>query len=72
MVKQSIDYPWSSYRATVGYYKTGEWLNVDWTLSQFSRQKKRGIEKYCEFVEEGTYNDLPLKELQGHSAVTNL
>ena len=27
-------------------------------MSQFGRQKKRAIEKYSEFVEEGIYNDL--------------
>jgi len=69
MVKQSIDYPWSRYRATVGYYEAGEWLDVDWTLSQFGRQKKRAIEKYSEFVEEGIYNDPPLNDLQGQLAL---
>jgi len=55
MVKQFIDYPWSRYRATVGYYKTGEWLNIYWTLSQFGRQKKRAIKKYSEFVSAGDW-----------------
>ena len=69
MVKQSIEYPWSSYRATVGYYQTGEWLDVEWTLSQFGRQKRRAIEKYSDFVEEGLYNDSPLNDLQGQLAL---
>jgi len=69
MVKQSIDYPWSRYRTTVGYYEAGEWLDVGWTLSQFGRQKKRAIEKYSEFVEEGIYNDPPLNDLQGPLAL---
>jgi len=65
MVKELIDYPWSSYRATVGYYKAGEWLDVDWVLSQFGKQKRRAIEKYCQFIEEGVTESSPLSDLQG-------
>ena len=69
MVNHSMDYPWSSYRATVGYYEAGEWLDTDWTLSHFGRQKKRAIEKYSEFIEEGAYNESPLNDLQGQLAL---
>ena len=69
MVKGIIDYPWSSYRATVGYYKAGEWLDVDWLLSQFGRQKKRAIEKFSQFVEDGIYKESPLNDLQGQLAL---
>lgn len=65
MVREPIGYPWSSYRAMVGYYKAGEWLEVDWMLSQFSKQKKRAIEKYRAFVIEGIGESSPLENLQG-------
>lgn len=69
IVRHSIDYPWSSYRATVGYYNASEWLDVNWTLSQFAKQKKKAIEKYSQFVEEGIYSDSPLNDLQGQLAL---
>ena len=65
MVTDLMDYPWSSYRATTGYYEAGEWLAVDWLLSQFSKQKKRAVEKYQQFVEEGIGQSSPLEQLQG-------
>jgi len=64
MVKQSIDYPWSSYRATIGYYETDEWLDKDWVLSQFGKQKKRAIEKYQSFIEDGIGEEKPWEQLQ--------
>jgi len=65
MVNDPYDYPWSSYRAMIGYYEAGEWLEVNWMLSQFSKQKKRAIDKYRTFVEEGIGNSSPLVNLQG-------
>ncbi len=60
MVSELMDYPWSSYRAMVGYFETGDWLAVDWMFSQFSKQKKRAIAKYQDFVEEGIGQSSPL------------
>jgi hypothetical protein len=65
MVGDLNDYAWSSYRAMIGYYETGEWLAVNWMLSQFSKQKKRAIEKYRQFVIEGVGESSPLDKLQG-------
>jgi putative transposase len=65
MINAPSDYPWSSYRASVGYYDTGEWLEVDWLLSQFSKQKKRALNKYRQFVDEGIGESSPLGNLQG-------
>jgi len=65
MISEPFDYPWSSYRATVGYYEAGEWLEVNWLLSQFSKQSQRAIEKYRQFVEEGIGESSPLDKLQG-------
>lgn len=65
MISQPIDYPWSSYRATMGYYETREWLEVDGILGQFGKQRKRAIEKYKDFVEEGIGESSPMAKLQG-------
>jgi len=65
VVSELMDYPWSSYRAMVGYFETGDWLAVNWMLSQFSKQKKRAIAKYQNFVEEGIGQSSPLEQLQG-------
>ena len=65
MLKELSDYPWSSYRGMIGYFEAGEWLAVDWVLSQFSKQKKRAVEKYKNFVEEGIGQSSPLENLQG-------
>ena len=71
MVDAPIDYPWSSYRATVGYYDNGEWLDVDWILRQFGKQRKRAIEKYKTFVQEGIGEESPLKKVQGQLILGN-
>jgi len=65
MVEDAGDYPWSSYRATTGYYPPPDWLNTAWVLSQFGRQRKRAIEKYRQFVDEGIGQSSPLEQLQG-------
>ena len=64
MVASAHDYPWSSYRATTGYYDTGEWLDTGWILSLFGKQKQRAREKYIGFVEDGIGQESPLDKLQ--------
>ncbi len=44
---------WSSYKAMVGKESAPSWLETDWILGQFSRQRKRAIEKYIDFVRAG-------------------
>ena len=53
MVKRLEAWPWSSYLATCGQASTPEWLQTDWTLVQFGRQRASAIRKYVEFVHEG-------------------
>ena len=53
MVKDISRWPWSSYSATVGATIAPQWLQADWVLSQFSKQRKRAIGKYKDFVREG-------------------
>ncbi len=45
MVKDAKDWPWSSYSVMTGKQDVPEWLETDWSLSQFSKQRKRAIAK---------------------------
>ncbi len=53
MVKHPKDWKWSSYRATAGLEKPEPWLEVDWILGQFGKERKRAHEAYKRFVEDG-------------------
>jgi hypothetical protein len=53
MVKDAKDWPWSSYLAMTGKQDVPEWLETNWLLSQFGRQRKRATTKYEDFVREG-------------------
>jgi len=53
MVKQAIDWPWSSYQAMVGKVPAPKWLAADGLLSQFSNKRKTAIKQYIQFVIEG-------------------
>ncbi len=55
----------------VGYSETEEWLEVDWILSQFSKQKKRAVDKYKQFVDDGIGDSSPLEKLQGQLVLGN-
>ncbi len=56
MVKRPRDWKWSSYRATAGQEKQEPWLEVDWVLGQFAKERKKAQEAYRRFVEEGMGN----------------
>jgi len=53
MVSSAIDWPWSSYAATVGKQVKPAWLNTDWVLAGFAQTKLKAIEFYKLFVNEG-------------------
>ena len=53
MVKNLDDWPWSSYMAMVGKHAAPDWLETDWLLSHFSKQRKRARSKYIDFVRAG-------------------
>jgi len=64
MVKHPKDWKWSSYRATVGLEKPEKWLEVDWILGQFGKERKRAQKVYKRFVEEGIgIKESPWEEL---------
>ena len=63
MVKNIQDWKWSSYHLIVGQSLAPPWLETNWILGQFSKQRKRAIAHYINFVREGTglpgiWNDL--------------
>ncbi len=41
MVRAAEQWPWSSYRATVGLCETPPWLTVDWVLAALGRGEAR-------------------------------
>jgi REP element-mobilizing transposase RayT len=53
MVEDPGEWPWSSHLAMTGRATAPEWLETDWLLSCFSRQRKRAIAKYEDFVRAG-------------------
>ena len=53
MVKHPKDWKWGSYRATAGLERPEAWMEVDWILGQFGKDRKRAQEAYRRFVEEG-------------------
>ena len=50
MVQYPEDYPWGSYRATLGKIKVSDFLTVQWLLDNFSPQTARAQQVYQEFV----------------------
>lgn len=65
MVKRLETWPWSSYLATCGQTPAPEWLQTDWILAQFGRQRASTIRKYVEFVHEGVRLPSVWAQLQG-------
>jgi putative transposase len=56
-------WPWSSYSVMVGRDSRPEWLQTDWILGQFGKQRKRAVAAYRDFVRAGVglpsvWNDL--------------
>ncbi|MGB5235053.1 MAG: hypothetical protein WBN85_07765 [Candidatus Macondimonas sp.] len=52
-VKWLESWPWSSYLATCGQAPAPAWLQTDWILAQFGRQRASAIRKYVQFVHDG-------------------
>ena len=65
MVKKLETWPWSSYFATCGQTDTPDWLQTDWILAQFGRQRASATRKYVEFVHQGARLPSVWTQLQG-------
>ena len=64
MVRQTIDWPWSSYRATAGYGQDHAPLTTDWLLSAFATNKKEAQMRYRCFVQQGKNQPSPWELLK--------
>jgi REP element-mobilizing transposase RayT len=53
MVAAPGDWPWSSYRATVGADDAPAWLQAEALLAQFGDQRDTAMERYIAFVRAG-------------------
>lgn len=64
MVRQAIDWRWSSYRATVGVAETAPCLTTDWVLTGFARTRAEAQRLYREFVQAGKDQPSPWEKLR--------
>lgn len=53
LVENALDWPWSSYRATIGLTPSPTWLNTRQTLSVFDPNLDLAINKFIKFVSQG-------------------
>lgn len=65
VIKDPGQWPWSSYRATVGLTETPAWLTTAWVLAQFGRQRGAAQRRYRTFVLEGGQALSPWDQLRG-------
>ena len=64
MVGEPCNWPWSSYRPTVGTAARPPWLMIDWLLSVFDSDRGRACTGYARFVAEGMAKPGPWAELK--------
>jgi REP element-mobilizing transposase RayT len=65
LVKKIKDYQWSSFGAMVGLNPVPNFLDTDWGLSQFHRDRDEAQKAYQKFVESGIKEPSPWKGLKG-------
>lgn len=65
MVKHARQWKWSSYHAMVGAMPRPPWLQTDWLLGQFGRQRARQVQRYIEFVQDGVRGPRVWNNLKG-------
>ena len=53
MVNVPQEWPWSSYRATIGLASAGDWLNTAWVLAAFGAKRSQAIRQFIDFVSRG-------------------
>ena len=64
MVARPEDWPWSSYRATLGEAPFPPWLLRDWLLSTFGGTQRAAVAAYRRFVEGGIGEPGPWEQLR--------
>lgn len=63
-VERVEDWPWSSYRATVGQVAAPDWLDVAGLLAHFDRDPARARRAYRDFVRAGVDAESPWHALR--------
>lgn len=53
MVNDAGDWPWSSHAALLGQAEAPDWLETDWLLGQFDRNRRVAVARYIDFVRAG-------------------
>jgi len=64
MVKQPMQWKWSSYGAMVGQVQAPSWLTVDTILAQFGNRRTAAQQRYKDFVKQGINNGSIWSELR--------
>jgi hypothetical protein len=64
MVRTAAEWPWSSYRATVGISEGFRFLATESLLACFGHQKSRAVKRYKQFVSEGSGQPSPWEHLR--------
>jgi putative transposase len=65
MKKKPENWPWSSYRASLGLVAAEEFLAIDGLLAQFAQRRSTAQARYGQFVAEGMNAPSPWKEVKG-------
>ena len=65
VVKDPLEYGWSSYQYYIGKQRVPDWLTTEWVLEYFGGRRRSGYRRYREFVERGLTMKLksPLQEV---------
>ncbi|MBR9883446.1 MAG: transposase [Oceanospirillales bacterium] len=64
MVRSAVDWPWSSYRAMLGYGPDLQALYTDWILSAFGEQRGSAIKCFERYVGDGRHQPSPWENLR--------
>ena len=65
MVRKPADWPWSSYRASVGLEPAAPWLAIDGLLAQFAKRRSLAQQRYAQFAAAGLKAASPWSNLKG-------
>ncbi len=65
IVKKAEDWPWGSYRASIGIDNPPVWLTVEWILEQYGADRKVAAACFRRYVEKGIGGEYPTDELRG-------
>ncbi len=63
--RATVQWKWSSYRATSGMGRAGAFLTTDWVLSRFGHDKRGARDRYRRFVAAGAKQSPPWEALKG-------